>query len=411
MGSKAVLLDQKFWTHFSDKIWEKKHLAVKNVKSPLLEIGETEIFRLLVFFSDRCRKNRNAAGFKFYIDGIQTHPEDVLQILPVKKDKTLLGYHRRMNSLFSDYCLVCDDLLKANAEKQALLTDFTAELYRHTGFPNRFSEMGLYLGNYRKTPFGVHVDRCGVFSFPVVGQKKFRLWTSDYVQKHPALDRAFSYSQFKKDSVVMVAEAGDMTYWPSSAWHIAESDGRFSATWSLGVWVDKPHREFFSESLNLLLSEKMGASGESVGTKFQNLHKSTGEVTELPAAFMNSINLLKALTTTELEENFLKSWMQHISLQGFKNLPQGSAKPSLNSRVSLRSPRTQILWQTSRLQKNKVLCSFGGVLIETKKSGGLLKLIKALNEGKTCLVSDFIKATGKTDLHSLRKLAEPGALT
>lgn len=410
MGTKAVLLDQKFWAHFSKNIWEKKHLAVKNVKSPLLEIGEAEIFRLLVLFSDRCRELKNAAGFKFYIDGIQTHPEDVLQVLPVKKDKTLLGYHQRMKALFSDYCLVCDELLKANAEKQTLLTDFTAELYRHTGFPNRFSEMGLYLGNYRKTPFGVHVDRCGVFSFPVVGQKKFRLWTSAYVKKNPALDRAFSYSQYKKNSVVMQAEVGDMTYWPSSAWHIAESDGQFSATWSLGIWVDKPHKEIFSESLALLVTEKMGESGESVGTVFQTLHNSTGEVTELPQAFVNSIKLLKDLTAAELEEIFLKSWMQHISLQGFKNLPQGKSQPGLSSRVCLRSSNAKILWQQSRVHKTKVFCSFGGVLIETKKSSGLLKLIKTLNEGKTCLVRDFIKPANKTDLQSLQQLAEAGAL-
>ncbi len=410
MSSKAVLLDQKFWTHFSKNIWEKKPVAVKNVKSPLLEMGEAEIFRLLVLFSDHCRTLKSAAGFKFYIDGVQTHPEDVLQVLPVKKDKSLIGYHRRMNALFSDYCLVCDELLKFNAEKQALLTDFTAELYRHTGFPNRFSEMGLYLGNYRKTPFGVHVDRCGVFSFPVVGQKKFRLWTSAYVKKHPELDRAFSYSRHKKDSILMQAEAGDMTYWPSSAWHIAESDGRFSTTWSLGVWVDKPHKELFSESLNLLVAEKMGASGELTATVFQNLHSATGEMTELPKAFVKSIQLLKELTAEVLEENFLKFWMQHVSLLGFKNLPQGTEQPGLSSRLRLRSPRAKILWQASRVHKTKVFCSFGGVLIKTEKSSGLLKLIKTLNEGEICLVRDFINPSHKTDLQSLQQLAEAGAL-
>ena len=409
MSSKAVLLDQKFWTNFAKNIWEKKPLALKNVKSPLLQIGEAEIFRLLVLFSDRCRKLKDASGFKFYIDGVQTHPEDVLQVLPVKQDKSLLGYHKRMNALFSDYGLVCDELLQANADKQSLLSDFTSELYKHTGFTNRFSEMGLYLGNYRKTPFGVHVDSCGVFSFPVTGRKKFRLWTSAFVEKHPDLDRSFSYAKYKKDSVVMTAEAGDMTYWPSSAWHIAESDGKFSATWSLGIWVDKPHKELFSDSLNLLLSEKFGAEGKSTSTGFETLHTKAGEVTQLPKAFAKSIKLLQSLTTTELHESFLKTWMQHISLQGFKNIPKTVLKIRPTSRIRLGNNKSQILWQTSRVLKEKIFFSFGGVSVESGPSGGLFKLIKALNASQTCLVSDFIKASDKTDMESLQMLADAGA--
>ena len=180
---KSVALDQEFWKHFAKNIWEKQALALKNVKSGLLEMSAAEIFDLLVLYSDRCRKLNDPEGFKFYIDGFKAGPEDVLQVLPEKSDKSLLGYHQRMEAEFSDYCLVCDELLQVNLKKQHLLTDFTDELYRHVGFPNRFSEMGLYLGNYRQTPFGVHVDSCGVFSFPVAGTKNFRLWPAGYGEK------------------------------------------------------------------------------------------------------------------------------------------------------------------------------------------------------------------------------------
>lgn len=409
MPLKTAVLDQTFWRYFSKNVWEKKPLALKNVNSPLLAIDETEIFRLLILFSDRCRKLKSAAGFKFYINGIQAHPEDVMQVLPVKNDKSLSGYHLRMSAIFSDYCLVCDELLKANAKKHALLTAFTDELYRRIGFPNRFSEIGLYLGNYRKTPFGVHVDKCGVFSFPVMGRKKFRLWTSNFVKKNPQLERAFSYEKFKKKSQVVTAEVGDIIYWPSSAWHIAESDGGFSATWSLGVWVDKPHKKLFSESLDLLLEEKFGARGDAPTTAFLNLYETSGEVTNLPLAFKKSIRLLQALNSNELEESFLKNWMLHISLQGFKNIPYIHLKSGLNREVTLRSDRAKILWQSSKMQKTKVFISFGGVLVESKKSSGLLRLIKALNAGESCLVSHFVKRNAKADMQSLQLLAQAGA--
>lgn len=398
-------LDSPFWSHFAKNIWEKKPLVVRKARAGLLKMGEAEIFHLLVLYSDRCRQLKNPTGFKFYIKGLQAYEEDVLQILPVKKDRSLLGYHERMRAMFSDYCLVCDELLKINVEKQGLLSEFTEELYRHVGFPNRFSEMGLYLGNYRKTPFGVHIDRCGVFSFPVSGTKKFRLWTSAFVKKNPRLDRAFEYAKYKKDSRLLTAGPGDMTYWPSSAWHIAESDGSFSATWSLGVWVDKAHHESFSQSLGGLLEDKLGSAGLSTLIPFKNLHETSGEVKLLPDAFTKSIQVLQSLTSAELQENFLKSWMVHISMQGFKNRPLPDFKLNLKSRIHLRSDRDPILWRQSVLSKTKILLCFGGVLVESKKSSGLLKLVKAINAGKTCVVSDYI---GAAALPALRRLA--GAL-
>ncbi len=408
--SKAVFLDQKFWSNFAKNTWEQKPLILKNVKSGLLEMGDAAIFDLLVLYSNRCRKLKNPEGFKFYISGLKAYDEDVLQVLPVKKDKNLLGYHARMKAMFSDYCLVCDELLKSNLENQALLTDFTDELYRHVGFPNRFSEMGLYLGNYRKTPFGVHVDRCGVFSFPVAGVKIFRLWTSEFVKSNPKLDRAFEYSKYKKASRLIEASPGDLTYWPSSAWHIAESDGSFSATWSLGVWVDKSHGEMVSESLKGLLDEKLGAPGSSAMTPFKNLHEDSGEISQLPEAYVQSIEVLQSLSLSELKETFLKSWMVQISLQGFKSIPQVDFTVGFKSKIELRSDRAPVLWQLGVANKTKIFFSFGGVLVERTQVGGLLNLVKALNAGKSCLVSEYLKgATKDFDLKAVQTLADAGA--
>lgn len=405
---KPTLLDKKFWQYFAKNIWEKKPLVLRNVKSALLEMGEAEIFDLLVVFSDRCRKLNNPEGFKFYIHGFKAEAEDVLQVLPEKSDKTLLGYHARMKSLFKDYCLVCDELLTVNLKKQELLNDFTADLYRHVGFPNRFAEMGLYLGNYKKTPFGVHVDSCGVFSFPVSGVKKFRLWSGPYGKKNPDLDRTFKYDKYKKDSQLVEARAGDMVYWPSSEWHIAESDGSFSATWSLGVWVDQPHKEMVAQSLRSLLDTKLGAAGEEVMTSFRELHNAEGEISELPDSYLKSIKVLQNLSEAELRENFLKAWMTHISLQGFKTIPQKekSLKISAKTKVKLLQKKSLILWQKSLIEKKKFYVSFGGRLLESS-SQPLLNTMKSLNAGQEC----SLQGLKPQDLSLIQVLADAGALT
>jgi hypothetical protein len=408
----SASFDQKFWIDFSKNFWEKKHLHVQNFQSTLQKMDESEVFRLLVLYSNQCRKNKDPRGFKFFIHGMQTNESDILQILPVLKDKNFLGYHQRMQKMFPDYCLVCDELLSVDSKHRSVLTDFTDELYKNVGFPNRFSEMGLYLGNYQKTPFGVHVDHCGVFSFPVVGEKKFRLWTAEFVKKNPALDRSFKYEKYKKNSQVLTAHPGDMTYWPSTAWHIAESDGAFSATWSLGVWVDLNHGQVFSEGLTQLLNDRRTFSDQFTTTTFKTLYKPSGEVNELPMAFLESIQNLKKMTTEEFTESFFLLWMKHISLKGFKTSPKSLQVIQKNSRLGLQNPNEPVLWYLSPCVKYTIYFCFGGVIIESQTQSGISSLLLKLNQGQICRVKDFLKGVSfKIELMQLNELAKAGAFT
>ncbi len=105
-------------------------------------------------------------------------------------------------------------------------------------------------------------------------------------------------------------------------------------------------------------------------------------MTELPDAYRDSIDLLQKLTALELRRIFLKSWMKHISLKGFKTIPHANLKLSVKSRIRLRNEGSLILWQRGLTSNKKFYFSFGGVLVEG--SSGFLKLIKTINTGKTC---------------------------
>lgn len=393
-----------FWYTFAEKYWEKKPLLVKKFQNPILEIDQIEIFKMLVAFANCCRKSKSAEGFKLFVDGHILNPAEVLQFLPLLADRTLTGYNSRMETYFSDYCLVCDELLQTNQKKWAQLHDFTSTLFSYVGVPNRFVEMGLYLGNYRKTPFGVHVDGCGVFSFPVVGKKTFRLWKPGFGQKNKSLDRSQNYNRFKKHSSTLQAEHGDMTYWPSSAWHIAESDGSFNATWSLGVWVDKTHSDSVEQALQSLLKTKHGNAGNSTTTSDASILKN-GEVALLPKNFLQSIRLIKNLTTAELHDAFMKDWLRLLSTHGFRNSYNlgFSAKLSLNSRLQL--PVSKKIFWTQMKSKRLVVYAFEGVSVECSPSKNIQKLVNVLNSGQPCSLSDYLIGNQKTvELKVIQKL-------
>lgn len=389
------VLDQKFWSRFAKTVWEKKSVAVRDIQSPLLQMDENVIFDLLVDYSARCRRLKSADGMKFYIDGHKQFESEVLRHLPKKSDRNFAGYHERMSSQYADYCLVCDELLQMNNEQQENFEEFTSMLFSNVGLPNRFSEIGLYLGNYRKTPFGVHEDGCGVFSFPVVGKKKFRIWTPEYVKQNPSLVRAFTYAKHKAASQVLEARVGDMTYWPAPAWHIAESDGSFSVTWSLGVWVDRPLREVVSEVTNDLFKNALGKVGNSRTTKISA--RDSAEVTSLPQDYLEALKDLEALSSEKIQSALRESWMKHLSMRGLKTHPVSDVAIRSGSRVSLRTTKRPILWMKDGTD---TVYAFSGVSLRSS-SKVLFKMVSDLNEGKT------VKAS--TELKALQDFARAGA--
>lgn len=398
-----------FWKEFAQNYWEKKVLCVRNSDSALSKITEADIFKMLVQFANRCRKKKDVTGFKFFIHGFRASDYDVLQILPVSRDKSLQGYHQRMSLLFKDYCLVCDDLLHVSQKHQSELLAFSKQLYKFVGFPNRFTEIGLYLGNYKKTPFGVHVDACGVFSFPVVGQKSFRIWSPEYVRKNPKLVRAQRYAQFKKGSSLIKLQAGDMSYWPSSAWHIAESDGSFSATWSLGVWVDKEQKQVVSEVFQKLVSEQLDSVDSKPTTSYCNLYLPDGQVAEMPEAYRQASKKIRQISEEQIQKSLLISWMGHISAGGFKSLPKEGLDWNMKAGLRLANLELPVLWIKESKSK-KIFVGFAGQVSELPMDRDLLFFLKKINSGNS-VDSKLIKELSltKDSKALLKNLAAGGA--
>jgi len=407
-------LDENFWIQFSKTYWEKRSLVIKNIESNLLELDEREVFRLVVLAADQSRRDRSPLGFKFFVNGYRSSEEETLFVLPKKSDRTLIGYNERMERIYQDYCLVCDELLQVNQDKQTLLNQFTRQLYRHVGLPNRFTEMGLYLGNYRKTPFGVHIDRCGVFSFPVVGEKRFREWSSSYVKKNPDLERSFRYAKHKPSSKLLQAKPGDMAYWPSSSWHIAESDGKFSATWSLGVWVDRPTRDIIGDQLISLIAQKIGSSVDATTLSALDFGGANGQISVLPKIFDQAIAVFQKLSTVELQDSFREVWMKQIAGHGMKTLAREADQFKIGTKLRLRNSASPILWTrleaTNDGKNEKFAFCFGKGPLQTSHSRALLKLIGALNSGETCHLKKCLKENRRhPDFVALQQLGDSGA--
>ena len=368
---EGIMADKKFWKSFATTYWEKRSVCLTGIKSSIFNIDSDCIFKLLVRYSDHCRKTKTLVGMKFYIEGHLQYLDDVLDLLPKSKDGSLLGYHRRMDEMFFDYCLVCDELIQVAPEEWKLLGEFVMGLYDQVGLPSKFAEMGLYLGNYRTTPFGVHSDGCGVISIPVEGTKKFLVWNSKFVEKNPKLKRTHQYKAYRKHADRWVANPGDIVYWPASHWHIAESTGAFSATWSIGFWLDEPLSEIILKALKPLLATTLSdcrsiALGDGI--------REDGLIEALPEVLNLSHSELVRISSDEMHDVFVKYWLEIVSKNGFRNSP-----PNLGTKNRL-VVQEKIFW--TKLSHQRICVAAKGILQELPDSPKWVTLIQSINSGK-----------------------------
>src|SRR5207245_3009425 len=99
------------------------------------------------------------------------------------------------------------------------------------------ADVELFVSNNRLTPFGIHRDPASNFTLVVQGRKRMRLWPEAFFTRRPPMD-AESYAAHLGQALTLEGEPGDLLYWPSSYWHVAESDGDLSVTMNICLYLE-----------------------------------------------------------------------------------------------------------------------------------------------------------------------------
>ncbi len=95
--------------------------------------------------------------------------------------------------------------------------EFLSGIYQFIGMPVEATEASVFLGNYEKTPFGLHKDTCSMFMFVVAGRKRIRAWPDEYFRGKENVANTLDYEQFLNDAVTLEGGPGDVIYWPLTA--------------------------------------------------------------------------------------------------------------------------------------------------------------------------------------------------
>lgn len=190
-----------------------------------------------------------------------------LDMLPRSADRSVAGYVTRLSRRVSDPGIAVNHLQAGSSVLFGRVVPFLDALYSRIGVPTGGALLDLFAGTYRQSFVGLHKDEQDVFTFVLSGRKRFLLWPFETLadrfgvgegarfRPHTLTEWGGRLETLRDDAMVVEAGPRDVIYWPSSYWHIAESDGAFVSTLALGI---------FPRTKPVLLGEALANTAERI---------------------------------------------------------------------------------------------------------------------------------------------------
>ena len=203
----SFALAPEFWAHFVEHYWEQRPCVIKQpFVTPLATPAAT--FEGLV--QEQYRVSAEAVSMGFYIESAQLLAE-VWKFIPESGDQSLAGYAARVTRQLQGrrFGLIVEDFQEHAARLWLRICEFLRSLYPFTGLPGTDAKALVFLGNYEKTPFGLHDGNSSNFAFVVAGRKRLRVWPAECLRAQPGIEHTLDYERFLDDSI---AQGGRSNY-------------------------------------------------------------------------------------------------------------------------------------------------------------------------------------------------------
>jgi hypothetical protein len=236
-----------FWELFLDEHWGRVPGVFRGVAHGAFGDSRTHL-EGVVRARERCTAGEDV--LRIYggtrLIGTNAHLPDHLFARP--EDGSVRGYAERLKrELGSDEVACVLGRYDRSSEPVWLaLTHVLHELFSRLGASALEADPAAFFGCYRKTSFGVHKDDGDVLTFVLEGKKRFLLWPYEYLadqmgavgcEHRTVAGYGGDFEAIRADAIVLEGEPGDMLYWPSSFWHVAESEGDFSFSLATRITV------------------------------------------------------------------------------------------------------------------------------------------------------------------------------
>ena len=254
-----------------------------------------------------------------YIDGRNPFPTEYTLFEPTEAN-------------FADYCAAVSErvggvpfgaqILHIERHCDSLrnkLGELAGMLAKEHGMPAGYFNGGAFFGNYSETPFGIHTDPAAITTWPVLGgSKRVLVWPDSYFDDNPQnipIGRSHklmldNLEQYRKDAQVLEAKPGDLMYWPSSHWHMAQGEHGIHATVSLSYYYWNSFSRMVARAVEADLEKQLGDRCDVWGSWTLDQ--------EFPDGFTAAIGALKKTVDGGVVNRVLQEhWNAYVANGGF----------------------------------------------------------------------------------------------
>jgi len=322
-------MDVEFWDTFASDYWQRKPAVFPS--APSIMSAEDILAALKTAFERMLGRGPQAGPgpsmpspmpVRFFVEGRAVLPPEYAKFVVETKTKTLQEYidsvsRRLSGARFGVVLNQCHHLVPSTFPRAL---SFTRPLTRRIGIPAREVELGVFLGTYPMTPFGVHQDPAAVLTIPVLGKKRFLLWPPDYFPANPAqlyLERE-PEAHFGH-AIELEAKPGELMYWPAYWFHVAHDPNPAPhASLSFGIWSDADPASQLSDALRVYLGSQ-GVPGRYEAEVLDGA---------LPDELNKALTCLEAgVRTGEIRRKVEETWRQTVRNAGYALVPSGVDVP------------------------------------------------------------------------------------
>jgi 50S ribosomal protein L16 3-hydroxylase len=376
-------LDKNFWRRFTKAKWNRKPTVIRApFRIPI--VTSADVFRAVVSATRRVREPTDDFSFRLE-KGRLVLAKDLDRWVPRAEDGSIKSYVSRIGRSAAGRqftIFVSDFQIELGWAFFSRLQQFLKGLYEIEGVPSGRAEVDLFMGNYRRTHTGVHRDSADVFCFVIDGRKRIRAWPGDAIPSSSPVTGPSKYMRFLGRSICLEGKPGDIIYWPSSYWHVAESGGWFGSSLSLGLYYGSDLVRALAPGLEAGSREIFGNKNPIASLPFSNRRVPTRLLAVAERVGRESGSVTRAL---------MSYWMQRITGYGFERIPRARGHVLLRAGKSVRANGASSI--LSRKVENHLVISANGRSIVVPFHRNVENLIGTLNHRRVCPIADLLAAT------------------
>ncbi|OHX19368.1 cupin domain-containing protein [Chromobacterium sphagni] len=404
---------------FSDAWWEGFLQESRQLNNPVVfkgALGDAQVaaFRqaVLELLATRASLRERPYGFRVYADGRLLNRDELERVYdcPPQPGENLETWGERVFP-GTPYGIILNAGEKFHHQLSREIALMLGPLFQKIGLPRDGVQFSIFIGNYDKTPLGVHQDLRGenVIHFHVgPGAKTMYLWDPEQYRRLTEEEGVTKrdFAALKPYARIFHFEAGDLFFMPEGTFHIGEQD---ELSIGITVWQYTHTNQAMARNLHAFLLKQLdGQPDEAI------VHDPSppDDASALDAIFANRRlpEEYRGRDYHQLMRLAYLDWRHCLaSNAGYRSPPfPQEARESLTpaDRVRAETPYRILTRETT---PGRMAVYVRGNKLEMNRHPGLISMLHRLNQGQDCGVAELLELLdprwpAKIGLHLLTEL-------